>query len=53
MEIVVNLAMLGALSVSRAGELAASLAAVLIALGAGYVGWGLTDRLMAWRQNAD
>jgi hypothetical protein len=38
---------------SHMGSLAVPLVTVLGALGAGYAGWQLTDRLIAWREDAD
>lgn len=53
MQILVGLVMLTSMTVMRAGAVAAPVLSVLGAVLAGYAGWHLTDRLIAWRQNAD
>ncbi|GAA2085874.1 hypothetical protein [Actinomadura alba] len=53
MDILVSFVLLTVTGVSRVGPLAAPVLAVLAALVAGYVGWQLTDRLIAWREDAD
>jgi membrane associated rhomboid family serine protease len=41
------------MSTTQAGSLAVSVLTVLCGLLAGYAGWWLTDRLIAWRQDTD
>jgi hypothetical protein len=52
-DILASLVLLTVTSTSRMGSLAVPVLAVLGALLAGYAGWQLTDRLIAWRQDAD
>ncbi|MBC6456887.1 hypothetical protein [Actinomadura sp. HBU206391] len=53
MDILVSFVLWTVTSTSRVGPLAGPVLAVLGALLAGYAGWQLTDRLIAWRQDAD
>ncbi|MGH3390728.1 MAG: hypothetical protein ACRDOO_17825 [Actinomadura sp.] len=53
MEILLSLVLQSSMSTSQAGSLAGPVLSILIGLLAGCGGWWLTDRLIAWRQNAD
>ena len=48
-----SLALQSALLTLRAGSLAGPVLMVLCGVLAGCAGWRLTDRLIAWRQDAD
>jgi uncharacterized membrane protein YadS len=52
-EILLTLILQSSMSTTQAGSLAGPVLAILIGVLAGYVGWVLTDRLIAWREDAD